>query len=131
VPDEVFAQRIAGDGLAVLPESEEVVAPAAGRVAKLFPGGHGIVVETAGGVQVLVHLGIDTVHRHGRGFTTHVEEGDDVQAGDRLVTLDLAQLVTEGVDMVSPVIAISGQFVRPIASGQVTAGEPLFDAADR
>ena len=126
VPDEVFAQRIVGDGVAVRPSAGEVVAPVSGRVAKLFPGGHGVVVETPDGLQVLVHLGIDTVRLRGRGFTVRVEEGSEVRAGDPLVTVDVAALAADGVELVSPVVVISGHPVVPAAAGAVHAGEHLL-----
>jgi glucose-specific phosphotransferase system IIA component len=126
VPDEVFAQRLVGDGVAVRPSAGEVVAPVAGRVAKLFPGGHGLVVETISGLQVLVHLGIDTVRLGGRGFTTRVAEGQDVRAGEPLVAIDVAALTAEGVELVSPVVVISGHPVAPLAAGSVRAGDPLL-----
>jgi sucrose PTS system EIIBCA or EIIBC component len=126
VPDEVFARRLVGDGVAVRPSRGEVVAPVAGRVAKLFPGGHGLVIETASGLQVLVHLGIDTVRLDGRGFTVRVGEGQDVGAGEPLVLVDVAALAAEGVELVSPVVVISGHAVTPLARGAVSAGDPLL-----
>jgi glucose-specific phosphotransferase system IIA component len=127
VPDEVFAQRIVGDGVAIEPDSGDVVAPIAGRVAKLFRGGHGVVVEGEGGVQVLVHVGIDTVHLHGRGFTALAAEGQRVEAGDRVLHADVEGLRAEGVELLSPVLVISGQRVRSAASGRVAAGQPLLE----
>ena len=127
VPDEVFAQRIVGDGVAVQPDSGNVLAPITGRIAKLFPGGHGVVVETPEGVQVLVHVGIDTVARKGRGFTALAGEGQQVVAGDLLVRVDLDALRADGVEMVSPVIVISGHAVVPAARERVAAGEPLLE----
>ena len=127
VPDEVFAQRIVGDGVAIQPDSGNVLAPIAGRIAKLFPGGHGIVVETAEGVQVLVHVGIDTVARRGRGFTALAGEGEQVAAGDILVRVDLDALRADGVEMLSPVVVISGHAVVPAATERVAAGEPLLE----
>jgi phosphotransferase system enzyme I (PtsI) len=126
VPDEVFSQRIAGDGLAIRPDAGEVVAPVSGRIAKLFPGGHGVVVETAEGVQVLVHVGIDTVRLRGRGFTALAREGQRVDAGDVIVRADLEALRGEGIELLSPVLVISGHRVRPAAAGRVTAGQPLL-----
>jgi glucose-specific phosphotransferase system IIA component len=126
VPDEVFAQRILGDGIAVRPTSGEVLAPVDGRLAKLFPGGHAIVVETAAGEQVLVHLGIDTVRLRGRGFQVRGVEGQMVRAGQLLVRVDLARLRADGVELVSPVVLISGHAVAPLAAGSVRAGEPLL-----
>jgi glucose-specific phosphotransferase system IIA component len=127
VPDEVFAQRILGDGLAVRPSGGEVVAPADGRIAKLFAGGHAIVVETADGVQVLVHVGIDTVRLRGCGFTVRTAEGQRVRAGDPLVRVDVAALVAEGIELVSPVVLISGHAAAPLAAGLVRAGDPLLE----
>lgn len=126
VPDEVFAQRILGEGLAVRPSAGEVVSPADGRIAKLFAGGHALVVETAAGVQVLVHLGIDTVRLHGRGFTVCAAEGQVVRAGDPLVHIDVDTLGAEGIELVSPVVLISGHAAAPLAAGLVRAGEPLL-----
>ncbi|HEY8338249.1 MAG TPA: PTS glucose transporter subunit IIA [Egibacteraceae bacterium] len=128
VGDAVFAERIMGDGLAVHPTEPDVVAPVDGRIEKLFPGGHGIALQTADGLQVLVHVGLETVHLKGQGFTTHVSEGDDVTTGQRLVSVDLAFMAERGVDMDSPVVVLSGETVSPLAEGTVTAGDPLFEA---
>lgn len=127
VPDEVFAQGILGAGIAVRPSAGDVLAPADGRIAKLFPGGHAFVVETADGVQVLVHLGIDTVRLRGRGFTVRAAEGQRVRAGHPIVRVDVAMLAGEGVELVSPVLLISGHAVTPLAAGRVRAGEPLLE----
>jgi len=127
VPDEVFAQRIVGDGLAIEPESGEVVAPITGRVAKLFRGGHGVVVEGDDGVQVLVHVGIDTVRLRGRGFAVLAAEGQRVEAGDAILRADIEWLRAEGVELLSPVLVISGQRVTPAAQGRVAAGQPLLE----
>lgn len=126
VPDGVFADRVLGDGLAVRPTSGQVVAPVDGRIAKLFPGGHAIVVETADGVQVMIHIGIDTVRLRGRGFTVQAAEGQAVRAGDPLVLVDVAKLAGDGVELVSPVVLISGHAADPLATGRVRAGEPLM-----
>jgi glucose-specific phosphotransferase system IIA component len=127
VPDEVFAQRIVGDGLAIEPDTGEVVAPIAGRIAKLFPGGHGVVVEGEGGLQVLVHVGIDTVRLRGRGFAVLATEGQRVEAGERILRADVEGLRAEGVELLSPVVVISGQRVTLAAVGRVVAGQPLLE----
>jgi glucose-specific phosphotransferase system IIA component len=126
VPDEVFAQGILGQGIAVQPTSGLVLAPVDGRLAKLFPGGHALVVETADGVQVLVHLGLDTVRLRGHGFTVRAREGQLVRACDPLVRVDVTMLAGEGVELVSPVVIISGHAVTPLAAGRVRAGAPLL-----
>ena len=130
VADPVFAGRVMGDGVAVIPDDGAVLAPVAGTIEKLFPGGHAIALQTASGVQVLVHVGLDTVHLHGEGFAVHTAEGDRVEAGALLVTLDLDRLRAIGVDLTSPVVVISGEPLDVVAAGTVRAGDPLLQVAD-
>jgi len=127
VADDVFSQRVMGDGVAVLPSEGRVVAPVAGTVGKLFEGGHGFAIETPEGLQVLVHVGLETVHLEGDGFTVKTNEGDEVAAGDEMVTVDLDRMREFGIDMVSPVVVISGQDVTVSASDEVSAGDPLLE----
>lgn len=126
VPDQVFSERVMGDGAAVRPADGEVVAPMKGRIEKLFEGGHGFAVENEAGLQVLVHIGIDTVHLKGEGFSIHASEGDEVEPGDHIVTVDLDALTNKGIDMISPIVVISGQTPKVVAGGEVKAGEPLL-----
>ena len=127
VADEVFAERVVGDGLAVVPTEGTVLAPITGHIEKLFEGGHAFAIQDAEGVQILVHVGLDTVHLKGEGFTEHARQGDDVEVGERIVTVDLSTMEERGVDMSSPVVEISGRSVKPLASGDVKAGDPLFE----
>ena len=127
VADDVFSQRVMGDGVAVLPSEGRVVAPVAGTVGKLFEGGHGFAIETPDGLQVLVHVGLETVHLKGDGFTVKTNEGDEVAAGDEMVTVDLDRMREFGIDMVSPVVVISGQDVTVSSSDEVSAGDPLLE----
>lgn len=129
VDDPVFAERVMGDGVAIAPSDGRVVSPVDGTIERLFPGGHGIALQTADGVQVLVHVGLETVKLRGEGFTVHASEGDTVATGDLLVTVDLDRLAALGVDAVSPVVVISGHTVRALASGAIAAGEPLLAVA--
>lgn len=131
VDDPVFAERVMGDGVALAPADGRVVAPVAGTIEKLFPGGHGVVVETREGLQVLVHVGIDTVKLEGDGFTVQAAEGDEVAVGDALVTVDLPRLAERGVDATSPVVVISGEAATVVADGTVEAGQPLLETARR
>jgi glucose-specific phosphotransferase system IIA component len=129
VADEVFAQRIVGDGVAVIPTEGTVVAPIAGRIEKLFEGGHAFAIQDPEGIQVLVHVGLDTVQLKGEGFTVRARQGDDVAIGAHIVSVDLATMEERGVDMSSPVVIISGHEVEVSATGEVKAGDPLFDVA--
>ena len=127
VADEVFADRVMGDGVAVHPTDGAVHAPADGVVAKLFRGGHAFVVQTAEGIEILTHIGLDTVELQGEGFATHVDEDAVVAAGDLVVTVDLARVADHGVDLTSPVVVISGHRVAPLAQGEVEARAPLLE----
>jgi glucose PTS system EIICBA or EIICB component len=128
VDDEVFSERVMGDGVAVRPTSGEVVAPLSGRIEKLFKGGHGLAIEDDDGLQILVHIGLETVRLKGDGFTVHAAEGDTVSIGDVVVTVDLDRMNELAVDLVSPVVVISGHGVTNHASGEVLSGDRLFDA---
>lgn len=131
VSDPVFADRLVGDGVALMPAlttgTLTVLAPAAGKITKLFPGGHGIAIDTASG-PLLVHIGIDTVKLEGKGFRTIATQDASVDLGEALVEVDLATVSEAGYDLVTPVLAIGGQEVFPIAQAgsSVSAGDPLF-----
>ena len=127
VDDEVFSERVMGDGVAVLPSEGRVVAPVTGTIAKLFEGGHGFAIETPEGLQVLVHIGLDTVHLKGDGFTVQASEGQEINAGDGIVAVDLERMNELNIDIVSPVVVISGEAVTVTASENVEAGAPLLE----
>ncbi len=128
VKDEVFSERVMGDGVAVMPDDPKVVAPVAGKIERLFEGGHGFAIESSQGVQVLVHVGIDTVHLKGEGFEVVASEGDTVEPGDHIVSVDLEHMAMKEIDLCSPIVVISGHDVAVMASGSVKAGEPLLEA---
>src|SRR5437660_679419 len=92
VPDPVFAQKMAGDGVAIDPSGAVAVAPVAGKLVKLFPGGHAFGISAAHGVEVIVHLGLDTVELKGTGFQNIAREGQDVQAGEPITSFDRATI---------------------------------------
>ena len=122
VPDEVFAQKMVGDGVAIVPSGQVAVAPVAGTLVKLFPGGHAFGIATSGGVELIVHLGLDTIEMKGEGFGEIAVEGQEVQAGTPIVRFDRAVVERMGKVMISPVVSTgSGTIVRR-ASGTVRAG---------
>ena len=130
VPDPVFAQRMVGDGAAILPAAGEVLAPVAGTVTALFPTGHAVGLRTDDGLELLIHVGIDSSHAEG-AFTARVAVGDRVQAGQVLVVADLERLALGARSPVSPVLVTNldqlGATVEVTGAGQVTAGrDPLF-----
>ena len=98
VNDEVFAQKMMGDGYAVNPSSNTVVAPVDGTIQSVFPTKHAVGIKTPSGIEVLVHMGIDTVELDGEGFEIFVEEGQEVIAGDKIAEMDLASIKEAGKD---------------------------------
>ena len=89
VEDEAFAQKMLGDGFAVTPESEYICAPCEGLLMQMFPTNHAFGIVTDDGLEVLVHIGIDTVTLQGQGFVRQIEPGNRVKVGDKIVKVDL------------------------------------------
>jgi len=131
VPDEAFASKAVGDGVAVKPTDKTVVSPAAGTIVKIFNTNHAFCLETEKGAEIVVHMGIDTVALNGQGFTRLVEEGAEVVAGQPILEMDLDFLNANARSMISPVVCsniddFSGLVLQ--AKGQVVAGEtPLYE----
>lgn len=98
VSDPVFAQKMMGDGFAIIPESTNITAPMSGVITVCFPTQHAIGMKTENGVDILLHVGIDTVKLQGEGFQTHVQQGQKVNQGDALVEVDIELLKTKGYD---------------------------------
>lgn len=104
VPDEVFSQKMMGDGFAVDPSEGKAVSPAEGIIANVFPTKHAVGLRTDNGAEIIVHIGIDTVNLSGEGFEAHVAEGDRVEAGQTLVTFDLEKVKSKVPSLISPVV---------------------------
>ncbi len=97
VPDQVFSQKVLGDGLAIEPTDNTLVAPADGEISVLMEGSnHACGMKLANGMEILMHIGLDTVDMNGDGFTAHIKEGDMVKAGDRLISFDPAKIKAAG-----------------------------------
>lgn len=114
VPDEVFSDKLLGDGFAVVPKGNKVYAPADGEVTVLFPTKHAVAITTKEGLEVLIHVGIDTVSLNGEGFTAHVAQGDKVKKGDLLLTLDLELIGAKVKSLISPVIITNMNIIESI-----------------
>ena len=125
VPDKTFADKILGDGAAVVPEEGKIYAPADGTVVNIMDTKHGIMFQTAKGVQLLLHIGLETVNLNGKYFISHVENGARVKAGELLVEFDLEAIRKEGYDPITLVIVTNGEdyirSVNMIKSGEKTA----------
>ncbi|WP_275555487.1 N-acetylglucosamine-specific PTS transporter subunit IIBC [Mixta sp. Marseille-Q2659] len=126
VPDEAFASKAVGDGVAIKPTGKTVVAPVAGTLVKIFNTNHAFCLETADGVEIVVHMGLDTVALGGKGFSRLVEEGATVSAGQPVLEMDLDFLNANARSMISPVVVSNiDDFtgVTLLATGTVVAGE--------
>ncbi|BFO08784.1 PTS N-acetyl glucosamine transporter subunit IIABC [Serratia rubidaea] len=126
VPDEAFASKAVGDGVAIRPTDSIVVAPADGTVVKIFNTNHAFCLETDKGVELVVHMGIDTVALNGQGFKRLVEEGAEVKAGEPVLEMDLAYLNANARSMISPVVVSNVDDyagLGELASGNVVAGQ--------
>lgn len=104
VKDETFAQKMLGDGFAILPENGEVCSPVNGTVSSVFDTKHAVCLVSDGGLEILIHIGIDTVNLQGKYFTAHVKDGDTVKAGQPLVSFELDQVKKAGYDAVIPLV---------------------------
>jgi multiphosphoryl transfer protein len=130
VPDPVFAGRMLGDGLAVDPTSGVVRAPCAGIIITLPATAHAVSIRTPSGVDVLVHVGIDTVGLGGRGFEARVRPGDVVHSGEELIRFDLDIVARNAKSLLTPVLVTTEGTVlqRRHTAGRVKTGDFLFDA---
>lgn len=114
VKDAAFSSGALGDGLAVLPESGELYSPINGTVVALFPTGHAIGLSTDSGVEILIHIGMDTVSLEGKGFETSVSVGDKVVRGQKLIDFDKDAIISAGYDIITPIVITNTQDVLSI-----------------
>lgn len=130
VPDKVFASRALGEGVGIIPSDGTIVAPVSGVLATVAATGHAYGIKTDDGVEVLVHVGIDTVRLKGEGFTVSAAKGDRVVAGDVLATVDLEAVKAAGYDPMTIVVVTNTKSltaVTPLAGQDVTVGDAVID----
>ena len=124
VPDPVFAEKALGDGAAIIPEDGKIYSPVTGEVASVAATKHAFGFSSDDGLEVLVHVGLETVGLDGEGFTVNVKEGDHVKAGDLIAVVDLKLLAEKKLNPITPVIICDGadEKVMKVAEGNVKAG---------
>ena len=98
VNDQVFSQKMMGDGFAIIPSENTVISPLSGTVDVVFPTKHAIGIKSNTGIEFIIHIGIDTVKLNGEGFTSYVEQGQKISQGEKLVTFDLDLIKSKGYD---------------------------------
>ncbi|WP_054948595.1 PTS sugar transporter subunit IIA [Numidum massiliense] len=129
VPDDVFSSKMLGDGIALAPQSASVCAPAAGKIVQVAPTLHAIGLQ-AKGIDLLLHLGIDTVNLEGTGFQCAVAAGDTVKAGEQLMTVDWEQIKPRVPSIITPLVVTNMDAVAEIEvvaiGGRVEVGDELL-----
>ncbi|WP_110926793.1 PTS sugar transporter subunit IIA [Bacillus massiliglaciei] len=130
VPDQVFAQKMLGDGAAIIPREGKLVSPVDGEVIQVFPTKHAIGIKSTKGLEILLHIGLDTVELKGEGFEELVKEGQMIQKGDALLNFDIEFLESKNKEIISPIIITNTleklKGIEQISAGEVLAQEPLL-----
>lgn len=129
VPDPTFAQGILGPGIAIEPTEGRIVAPADGTVDVMFETGHAVSLTTAGGAELLIHIGIDTVQLEGKHYKACCKAGDQVKKGDTLIEFDPEAIKAEGYKIVTPILICNPETfkdVKTVAGETVSAGDALI-----
>ena len=127
VPDVVFSEKIVGDGIAIRPTGNKIVAPVDGVIGKIFETNHAFSMESKEGVELFVHFGIDTVELKGEGFTRIAHEGQSVKRGDTVIEFDLATLESKAKSVLTPVVISNMDEISSIEkkSGEAIVGESI------
>lgn len=131
VDDEVFSQKLVGDGVAVIPMSNMFKAPIDGVVSKIFSTNHAYSIKSPKDLEVMVHIGLETVALEGKGFTRIANEGDEVKAGDVIIEVNLAYIREHAKDIITPVIIMEESDVKEIDKKLtiVKAGDMIMEVS--
>lgn len=127
IPDEVFSEKILGDGVAIIPTSDEIVSPVDGEIVQIAETGHAFCIRSSDGVDILIHVGVDTVSLKGQGFVSLVKVGQKVKAGEPIGTADL-KMIEEGGYPTHTAVLITNMSVidkMEVHSGQAEAGKTV------
>jgi PTS system beta-glucosides-specific IIC component len=130
VNDPTFGDELMGKGIAFVPTVGELVSPVSGTVMNVFKTKHAMVIRNTDGMELLIHVGINTVKLRGQFFEAHVQAGDPIQAGDKLLTFDLAQIAQNYDITTAMVVTNTADYkqILPLKLGEVAFGEPVLKA---
>ncbi|SFP24651.1 PTS sugar transporter subunit IIA [Salibacterium halotolerans] len=126
VPDPTFSEKMMGDGFAVEPKEGRLLSPVKGRVLQVFPTNQAVGIKSDEGLDILLHIGLETVDRHGEGFHVHIREGQQVEAGELLIDFSLEQVGKRAKSAVTPLILTESSQIAAMEykeASEVTAGE--------
>ena len=129
VRDPTFGEEILGKGVAIQPADGKIYAPADGTIEMLFDTKHAVSMPTTEGVELLVHIGLDTVALKGEHFTAHKENGDAVKKGDLLISVDLEAVKAAGYDVITPMVVCNTsdyQSVEAVTGSDVNPGDTVL-----
>ncbi|MGL4990409.1 MAG: PTS sugar transporter subunit IIA [Sarcina sp.] len=130
VPDPIFAQKMAGDGIAIDPNGDTVLAPADGEINLIFKTNHAFAMTLDNGLELLIHIGIDTVSLNGEGFERLVSSGEYVKMGTPIIKFDKSLLLSKGFSLITPVLITnpdSIKIIKPLINKDVKAGfDPII-----
>ena len=128
VPDPVFAEKMAGDGAAIMIKGDTVVAPADGELTLVFQTKHAFALKLSNGLELLVHIGVDTVSLNGEGFQQLVEAGKTVKAGTPIIKIDRDFILSKGLSLATPVLITNvdaAKSITAVETGSVVAGKDI------
>ena len=128
VPDPVFAEKMAGDGLAINPTGNIIVAPADGELTLVFNTRHAFAMTLGNGIELLVHIGIDTVSLNGEGFEQLAEQGTKVKAGTPIIKISPEFIKEKELSLITPVLITNSDIltsIKPIENLDIVAGETI------
>lgn len=114
VPDQVFAEKMAGDGVAIETTGDTIVAPADGKVSMIFKTNHAFGITLSNGAEILVHIGLDTVALEGAGFERIAQEGQEVKAGDVIIKINREEITSKGYSLITPVLVTNPDIFKDI-----------------
>ncbi|MFP9131504.1 PTS glucose transporter subunit IIA [Shewanella algae] len=128
VPDVVFAEKIVGDGIAIEPKGQFMLAPIDGTIGKIFETNHAFSIESPQGLELFVHFGVGTIELRGKGFKRLAQEGQDVKAGEPILEFDLGFLKDQVNSLLTPVVLANMEDVKYLEKrqGSVSAGKDVI-----
>ncbi|MBL5767974.1 PTS glucose transporter subunit IIA [Heyndrickxia sporothermodurans] len=108
VPDQVFSEKMMGDGMAIIPSDGSLVSPIDGEVVDVFPTKHAITLRSKEGAEILIHMGLETVNLKGEGFDIGITGGDKIRKGDSLAKFDIEKVKELGYQVITPIVLLNG-----------------------